>query len=216
MGCKSAKEVISRPLTWGGKKIRCSIEDKYFDLNSGRMIHPHPTDETRIIKTSVGDFKICGNNSQIKNFEIENGLTPPDCENVGHFSICGISTKAQVIKIVDADTFDLSFKISSKELLPIKGMKRFESDEPFVFTSVWRCRLNGVDAYEKKTQMGMDAHNFVKEFLAEVGNMVRIFTYNTDKYGRVLVDVFVGDKNLSEILIEKGFGYKYDGGKKLT
>lgn len=210
--CSSSSPIIDRPLLWGGRRIRTSGE-KFFDLQSGRMIE-NPENEKKIYTTSSGTFRVCGNLESITNFEIENGMSHEERSEIGHFSISGISTIAQIIRVVDADTFDLKFRVRSEDLLPMKGLNRFISEEPFEFTSIWRCRLNSVDAYEKNTELGRNAIIFVTNLFSKEKS-VNIFTYNTDKYGRVLVDIFINSKSLAEILIEKGFGYKYDGGTKI-
>ena len=89
-------------------------------------------------------------------------------------------------------------------------------------------RINGIDTPEsrinirryperaKEKELGLLAKQKLKEWL--VGD-ITIRSYGTDKYGRVLADIFIQDKEGKEIcvnqqLITEGHAYVYDGGKK--
>ena len=91
-----------------------------------------------------------------------------------------------------------------------------------------RIRFKGVDTWESRTRnleekaMGLKAKARTKELLEEVSSKsgyFRIKSYGLGKYGRVLADVFIMDKdgkqwNVNETLISEGHAYVYDGGKK--
>ena len=108
----------------------------------------------------------------------------------------------QLLKIVDGDSvdvlLDLGFDIHKKE----------------------RVRLSGIDAPESKTtdenekKFGLEAKEYVAAwFVANPKSKIR--TTKDDKYGRILGEFFgVGVKGLSESLIEDGYAWAYDGGKK--
>ena len=44
--------------------------------------------------------------------------------------------------------------------------------------------------------------------------MKHIKTYNWDKYGRLLAAFYNNNININDMMIEKGYGYAYDGGTK--
>ena len=91
-----------------------------------------------------------------------------------------------------------------------------------------RIRYSGIDTWESRTRnleekaMGLKAKARTKELLEEVSSKsgyFRIKSYGLGKYGRVLADVFIMDKdgkqwNVNETLITEGHAYIYDGGKK--
>ena len=96
--------------------------------------------------------------------------------------------KAEVLRVVDADTFDLLVDVG------------------FSITLKERFRLNGVDAPETwrpKTQAerehGEKANAAVEE-LMPVGKKVTIITYKEDKYKRYLCDIKVGETDVAEYL----------------
>ena len=91
-----------------------------------------------------------------------------------------------------------------------------------------RIRFKGVDTWESRTRnleekaLGLKAKARTKELLEKVSSKsgyFRIKSYGLGKYGRVLADVFIMDKdgkqwNVNETLITEGHAYVYDGGKK--
>ena len=91
-----------------------------------------------------------------------------------------------------------------------------------------RIRFKGVDTWESRTRnleekaLGLKAKARTKELLEKVSSKsgyFRIKSYGLGKYGRVLADVFIMDKdgkqwNVNKTLITEGHAYIYDGGKK--
>ena len=117
---------------------------------------------------------------------------------------------AEVIRIVDGDTLDAEIDI---------GFDVFVKK---------RIRLFGIDTWESRTRdlaekaKGLEAKARNKELLKEISSKsgyFRIKSYGLGKYGRVLAEVFIMDKdgkqwNVNETLISEGHAYVYDGGKK--
>ena len=118
--------------------------------------------------------------------------------------------KAKLDRVVDGDTVDALVDVG------------FE---------IWfkkRIRFKGVDTWESRTRnleekaLGLKVKARTKELLEEVSSKsgyFRIKSYGLGKYGRVLADVFIMDKdgkqwNVNETLITEGHAYIYDGGKK--
>lgn len=107
---------------------------------------------------------------------------------------------ALVVSCYDADTFtldiDLGFHITMRETV----------------------RLNGIDTPELRTKNAKEKHHgykardYVRGLI--LGQIVEIEVFKEDKYGRYLVDVIMGDTTLTEMLVSKGYGYRYDGGTK--
>jgi micrococcal nuclease len=109
----------------------------------------------------------------------------------------------EVVNIVDGDTvdiiIDLGFSLTKKERVRLAGI-----DTP-------KCRTR--DLEEK--QMGLEAKAFITRRLADgEPSGLRVKTEKDGKYGRMLGTLFVGSQNINQEMIERGYAWKYDGGKK--
>ena len=118
--------------------------------------------------------------------------------------------KAKLDRVVDGDTVDALIDVGF---------------------DIWfkkRIRFKGVDTWESRTRnleekaLGLKAKARTKELLEKVSSKsgyFRIISYGLGKYGRVLADIFIVDKdgkqwNVNKTLISEGHAYVYDGGKK--
>jgi endonuclease YncB( thermonuclease family) len=110
----------------------------------------------------------------------------------------------RVIKVYDADTITIASK------LPHEG-------SPIYRLSI---RLNGIDTPEIKGKnisddeknAAIEARDFVSNLV--LNKFVRLENVNTEKYGRILADVYIGNTHLNELLIKDRFAVSYDGGTK--
>ncbi|MBB5349559.1 thermonuclease family protein [Desulfoprunum benzoelyticum] len=68
-------------------------------------------------------------------------------------------------------------------------------------------RLYGVDTPEKKQAFGNQAKKFTNAAVRKMS--VKIVPFETDKYGRTVAMVYVGDQCLNENLIRDGFAWVY-------
>jgi len=113
-------------------------------------------------------------------------------------------TGGRVIKVYDADTITIASK------LPY-------DDSPMYRLSV---RLNGIDTPEIKGKGVSDeekeAAKVARDFVSNLvfNKFVRLENIQSEKYGRILADVFVGDIHINEFLIKERYAVKYDGGTK--
>ena len=110
----------------------------------------------------------------------------------------------RVIKVYDGDTITIASK------LPF-------ADSPLYRLSV---RLNGIDTPEikGKTEDEKLAAKQTRDALAGLilNKYVTLKNIQTEKYGRILADVYFGDLHLNEWLIKEKYAVKYDGGTKKT
>ena len=118
--------------------------------------------------------------------------------------------KAKLVRVVDGDTvdalIDVGFDIWFKKRIRFKGL------------DTWESRTRNLE----EKALGLKAKARTKELLEKVSSKsgyFRIKSYGLGKYGRVLADVFIMDKdgkqwNVNETLITEGHAYIYDGGKK--
>ena len=118
--------------------------------------------------------------------------------------------RAKLDRVVDGDTvdalIDVGFNIWFKKRIRFMGLDTWES----------RTR----DLEEKK--LGKLAKERTRQLLEEVSSKpgyFRIKSHGLGKYGRVLGEIFIMDKddkiwNVNETLISEGHAYIYEGGKK--
>ena len=118
--------------------------------------------------------------------------------------------KAKLDRVVDGDTvdalIDVGFDIWFKKRIRFKGL------------DTWESRTRNLE----EKALGLKAKARTKELLEKVSSKsgyFRIKSYGLGKYGRVLGEIFIMDKdgkqwNVNETLISEGHAYVYDGGKK--
>ncbi len=88
------------------------------------------------------------------------------------------------------------------------------------FTLTWRnrsIRLFGVDTPEMRKEQreaGTVVRDFVREKILGKRVMIETIKDSTGKYGRLLAHIFVEERLLSSILLEKGYAKEYFGGTK--
>jgi len=114
-------------------------------------------------------------------------------------------TGGRVIKVYDADTITIASKLPYNE-------------SPLYRLSV---RLNGIDTPEIKgkgisdeeKEAAKNARDYVLNLV--LNKFVRLENIESEKYGRILADVYIGDIHLNQLLITERYAVKYDGGTKI-
>jgi len=113
-------------------------------------------------------------------------------------------TNGKVIKVYDGDTITIASK------LPY-------DDSPMYRFSV---RLNGIDCPEikGKSETEKEIAVIAKTKLSDMilNKNVCLQDVKTEKYGRVLADVYYNGLNLNTWLVEQKLAVSYDGGTKIT
>ena len=108
----------------------------------------------------------------------------------------------QVIKVYDGDTIT----IASSLPIPNAPMYRFP------------VRLRGIDAPEMKGKSEDEkrAAKISQKALEDLilHKNVTLKNVETEKYGRILADVFFDDVNLSKFMLKNNYAVEYDGGTK--
>ena len=108
----------------------------------------------------------------------------------------------RVIKVYDGDTITIAAKL------------------PFDNSPLYRLsvRLNGIDTPEikGKTDDEKTAAKQVKDALSNLilNKRVSLKNIQTEKYGRILADVYIGELHINQWLITEKYAVKYDGGTK--
>tara|TARA_R100000808_G_scaffold15950_1_gene36343 strand:- start:4401 stop:4844 length:444 start_codon:yes stop_codon:yes gene_type:complete len=109
----------------------------------------------------------------------------------------------EVVRVVDGDTVDVIFDL---------GFSLFKKE---------RVRLAGIDTPESRTrnleekEMGLKAKDRVV-YKLDSAEQIICQTEKEGKYGRILGWLYLDGQQLSfnQELIDDGFAWKYDGGKK--
>jgi micrococcal nuclease len=110
----------------------------------------------------------------------------------------------KVIKVYDADTITIASKLPYDE-------------SPLYRLSV---RLNGIDTPEIKgkgiSDEEKESAKLARDFVYNLvfNKYVRLENIESEKYGRILADVYIDNINLNELLIKERYAVKYDGGTK--
>jgi endonuclease YncB( thermonuclease family) len=108
----------------------------------------------------------------------------------------------KVIRVYDGDTFTMISKLPHTE-------------GPIYRFSV---RMNGIDSPEIKGKTTNEKELAKKSRDALInlilGKIVTLKNVSTEKYGRILADVYIGDLWINEWMLENNFAVKYDGGTK--
>lgn len=110
----------------------------------------------------------------------------------------------RVIKVYDADTITIAAK------LPY-------GNSPLYSLSV---RLNGIDTpeikgkdiSEEEKQAAKVARDYVSKLV--LNKYIKLENIKSEKYGRILADVYIGDIHLNNLLLKERYAVNYDGGTK--
>lgn len=114
-------------------------------------------------------------------------------------------TSGKVIKVYDADTITIASKLPYPE-------------SPLYRLSV---RLDGIDTPEMKGKGVSDEEKqsakLARDFVANLtlNKVIRLENVATEKYGRILADVYIDDIHLNSTLVKERYAVKYDGGTKV-
>lgn len=108
----------------------------------------------------------------------------------------------KVIKVYDGDTITIASVL------------------PNTTTPIYRfsVRLNGIDTPEikGKTSEERELAKHARDALIEkiYGKFVELKNVETEKYGRILADVYLENEHINQWLIDSNFAVAYDGGTK--
>lgn len=110
----------------------------------------------------------------------------------------------KVIRVYDGDTITIASRVPGMYNSPI-----------YKFS----VRLNGIDAPEMTGKSEDEKEIAVKArdaLTAKIlGREIRLENIQTEKYGRLLTDIYLGNTHVNKWMIEERYAVMYDGGKKL-
>lgn len=111
-------------------------------------------------------------------------------------------TEGEVIKVYDGDTITIVSKL------------------PYDASPLYRfsVRLAGIDCAEikgkteKEKALAQEAKNALQTLILH--KVVALKNLKTEKYGRILADVYIGELHVNQWLLDKKYAVKYLGGTK--
>jgi len=107
----------------------------------------------------------------------------------------------KVIKVYDGDTITVASKL-------------YHGSPVYRF----QIRLRGIDTPELKSHNDIEKANamIARDALHEkiFGKVVTLKNIGTEKYGRILADIYLDNININKWLIDSKYAVYYDGGKK--
>ena len=149
-------------------------------------------------KDSVIEYA-CNRDVFMRNFINWNNVD----DSIPMLSFKGQRIYCKVVSVYDGDTIKVVFPIIGSG-----SMKLYK----------WNCRINGVDTPELRTRNHLEKNlgYKVRDKLREkiLGKVVYIVCDTFDKYGRLLVNIYVHGEDISKWLIDNEYAFKYNGGKK--
>jgi endonuclease YncB( thermonuclease family) len=113
-------------------------------------------------------------------------------------------TEGHVIKVYDGDTITIA------------------STLPIVNSPLYRfsVRLAGIDSAEIKSKNINEKEHAkkVRDILSELilHKTVTLKNISTEKYGRILADVYLDDLFINKWMLDEGYAVEYNGGTKST
>ena len=121
----------------------------------------------------------------------------------------------------------ITCKHSSNRLNCVKFVDNYDGDSitfnikgvhPIIGNHM-KIRVNGVDTAEKRTsnwcekEVANRAQSLVHERLSKA-KRIDLVNIGRGKYFRIVADVIFDGQSLSDMLVQNGYAYKYDGGTK--
>jgi endonuclease YncB( thermonuclease family) len=112
-------------------------------------------------------------------------------------------TVGKVIKVYDGDTFTMISRL------------------PYTEGPIYRfsVRINGIDSPEIKgktnneKELAKQSRDAISNLI--LGKIVTLKNITTEKYGRILADVYIGNVCVNDWMLTNKYAVKYDGGTKL-
>lgn len=110
--------------------------------------------------------------------------------------------RGKVIKVYDGDTITIATKLY------------YDANTIYRFS----VRLLGIDSAEIKGKTENEKHLAIlarDALMAKIlGHVVELRNVSTEKYGRLLADVYLGDLHINGWMLENGYAVPYHGGTK--
>jgi endonuclease YncB( thermonuclease family) len=163
--------------------------------------------------------------SYYKNYKLNNELKNLK-DDIKLFDLKGKTFDAKVVDVYDGDTCSIVIRLNNEwtkfkvrtlgydtpEIKPPKNASNREElikmaikSRNYFVSKVTNCKLELDTHYNKKE---------LKDIINKNTKIIQVKSHGWDKYGRLLGEIFVDNININNDMIEKKYGYQYDGGTK--
>jgi endonuclease YncB( thermonuclease family) len=113
-----------------------------------------------------------------------------ETKDIKSFSFDGIETFAKIVKVYDGDTLTIVFKYKDEFIK-------------------YRCRLTHINAPELKEIGGKESKDYLSSLVLD--KILKVKFHSFDKYGRILIQVFLETgENVGELIETNHYANKYD------
>lgn len=149
-----------------------------------------------------GEFLPCFSDTDVKEQMVSKLEYLKDIEYKDTIGFVPPIITGKVIKVYDGDTITIASKLANTE------------------TPIYRfsVRLSGIDSAEihGKTQNEKKHAIIARDKLNELifGKMVHLKNVSTEKYGRILADVYLDNLHINQWMLDKNLAVPYGGGTK--
>ena len=152
--------------------------------------------------------------SKLKNHDID----------VPFFDLNGQTHFVKVVDVYDGDTCHIMMKFNNsfyKFKVRALGYDSPEIKPPKNDKNRYKIKERAIESrnylISRITDLG-NVNNISKEEIKNLikhnKKIIKLKCYGWDKYGRLLGEFFVDGKNINQEMIDKNYGYSYDGGTK--
>lgn len=153
-------------------------------------------------------------NQQLRNKDID----------VPFFNFNGEEHYVKVVDVYDGDTCQVMMTFNNnyyKFKIRALGYDSPEMKPPKDATRRLKIKEKAIDARNYLISRITDLDNplaltkeQIKIKMKQNKKIIKLKCYDYDKYGRILGEFIVNDKNINQEMINKKYGYPYDGGTK--
>tara|TARA_A100001015_G_scaffold164873_1_gene183306 strand:- start:53 stop:505 length:453 start_codon:yes stop_codon:yes gene_type:complete len=131
-------------------------------------------------------------------------------ENTMNWSLKDKIFYVKVLKVYDGDTIWITIRLNMK-IYKIKT-RLYGIDTPEIKP------LKSMPNRDKEISKAKESKKFLEDLV--LNKIIKIKCGNWDKYGRLLITIFINNNlcseiNLNDLMVEKGLAKKYFGGTKL-
>ena len=149
-------------------------------------------------------------------------------DDIELFDLKGREFTAKVVDVYDGDTCSIVIRLNNEwnkfklralgydtpEMKPPKDADNRDElidmaikSRNYYTSRITNCQIDLNKHYNKKE---------LKELLKTNTKLVQVKSHGWDKYGRFLGEIFVNKESINDEMVNKNYGYRYDGGTKQT
>jgi endonuclease YncB( thermonuclease family) len=142
-------------------------------------------------------------------------------ENIQSFDFDNYKTKAKVLRVYDGDSIEIAFyynniiyKLKCRLTMIDSPEIRNSSDIGKQSALIVRNKL-----IQLITNINIELSNclsyvHINKLLFENTKIIDVLLGKFDKYGRTLITIYVDGNNINDVLLDKKYAKKYEGGTK--